>query len=85
MAEYAETLRLVLQHLSTAYVSQQVLVAGHIAVQDGFQIIAERHLRIASGSHARPRETGRYLLFDTARPINTAADLLPNLHSVYTN
>jgi hypothetical protein len=82
-AEYAEALRLMLQHLSTATTPQRVLIAGHIAVQNGFQIIAERHLRIASGSHAKPRETGRYLLFDTARPVNKAADLLPNLRSVY--
>ena len=83
--EYAETLRLALQHLSTAYVPQQVLVAGHMAVQHGFQIIAEQHLRIASGSHARPRKAGTYLLLDTARPISKATDLLPNLHSVYAD
>jgi hypothetical protein len=81
--EYAETLHSVLQHLSTSYTPQQVLVAGHIAVQGGFHIVTEKHLRIASGSHARPRETGRYLLFDTACPIGKAVDLLPNLHSVY--
>ncbi len=82
--EYTETLRLVLQHLSTGYTPQRVLVAGHMAVQNGYQIIAEKHLRLASGSHARPREAGRYLLFDTARPVNKAADLLPGLHSVYS-
>jgi hypothetical protein len=84
LAEYAETLRLALHHLSTDYVPQKVLVAGHMAVQNGFQIVAEKHLRIASGSHARPRETGRYLLFDAARPIKEAADLLPSLHTVYS-
>ena len=84
LAEYTETLQLILQHLSTTYAPQRVLIAGHIAVQNGFQVIAEKHLRIASGSHAKPRKSGRYLLFDTARPINQAADLLPNLHSVYT-
>jgi hypothetical protein len=82
---YAETLRLVLQHLATDYAPQQVLVAGHMAAQNGFQIIAEEHLRIASGSHAKPRESGRYLLFDIARLVSKAEDLLPNLHSVYTD
>jgi hypothetical protein len=82
--EYVETLQLVLQHLSTDYEPQQVLVAGHMAVQNGYQIIAEKHLRLASGSHARPREAGLYLLFDTARPVNRAADLLPDLHTVYS-
>jgi hypothetical protein len=84
LAEYAETLQLMLHHLSTDYVSQKVLVAGHTAVQNGFQIVAEKHLRIASGSHAKPRETGRYLLFDAARPIKEAADLLPSIHTVYS-
>lgn len=83
--EYVKTLRFARQHLSTTYVLQQVLVAGHIAVQNGFQIIAEKHLRIASGSHATPHETGRYLLFDAARPVSKAADLLPNIHSVYAD
>jgi Icc-related predicted phosphoesterase len=85
LIEYDETLRLMLKHVSTAYASQQVLVAGHMSMKNGFQIIAEKHLRIASSSHARPRESGRYLLFDTARPVNAAADLLPNLHSAYTD
>jgi hypothetical protein len=83
LAEYTETLQLALQHLSTDYAPQRVLITGHIAVQNGFQIVAEKHLRLASGSHAKPRETGRYLLFDTARPASKAADLLPSLYRVY--
>jgi Calcineurin-like phosphoesterase len=83
--EYVETLHSVLQHLSTSYTPQQVLVAGHISVQNGFQIVAEKHLRFASGSHARPYKAGTYLLFDTARPISKAADLLPNLYRVYSD
>ncbi len=82
--EYVETLQLVLQHLSTDYAPQQVLVAGHMAVQNGYQIIVEKHLRLASGSHARPREAGLYLLFETARPVHRAADLLPDLHTIYS-
>jgi len=81
--EYAKILPLALQHLSIDYTSQQVLVAGHIAVKNGFQIILEKHLRLASGSHARPRDAGQYLLFDTARPIEKAAELVIGLHTVY--
>jgi hypothetical protein len=83
--EYAAILQLALQHLSTDYAPQQVLVAGHLAVKNGFQIITEKHLRLASGSHARLRAAGRYLLFDTARPVEKAASLLVNLHSVCTD
>lgn len=85
LAEYTETLQLALQHLSTDYAPQQVLVAGHMSVKNGFQVIAKKHLRIASGSHAKPRGTGQYLLFDTARLIKEAVDLRPSLHSVYAN
>ncbi len=82
--EYARILPLALQCLSsTDYAVQRVVVAGHISVQDGYQIIAEKHLRLASGSHARPRKAGLYLLFDSAHPIDRAADLVTNLHTVY--
>ena len=80
---YAKILAALLQHLSTAYVQQRVLVTGHISVRNGYQIIAGQHLRLASSAHARPREAGRYLLFDTTRPISKASDLRPNLHTVY--
>ncbi len=83
MSEYARVLSILLQHLSVGYVSQQVLVAGHMTIQNGYQIVAEKHLRLASGSHAIPRETGLYLLFDAASPIRTITDLLANLYTVY--
>ncbi len=83
-SEYAEILRLVLQHLSVNYVPQQFLVAGHMTAQNGYEIISEKHLRLASGSHTRPRKAGQYLLFDTVHPINKIADLLPGLHTAYS-
>ncbi len=82
-SEYAAALSSLLRHLSAGYAPQRVLVAGHMAVQGGYQVIAEKHLRLASGSHATPREAGLYLLFDAAHPVKEAADLLPNLHTVY--
>jgi hypothetical protein len=45
---------------------------------------AERHLRLASGSHATPRESGQFLLFDAAQPVENAADLRACLHTIWT-
>jgi hypothetical protein len=83
VAEYSILLAAMLQHLSAGYVPQQVLVAGHMAIPNGYQVIAEQHLRLASACHATPREAGLYLLFGTARPIEGIADLLAGLYSVY--
>ena len=81
--EYVEILRQVLQRLSTDYAPQQVLVAGHLAAQNGFQLVTKNHLRLASGSHAQPRKSGRYLLFDITHPVSQSADLLAGLHNIY--
>ncbi len=72
-----------LQELSVAYVPQHVLVAGHITIMRGHQIITKQHLRLASAHHARPREAGQYLLFDTARPVKSAQDLVSGLGTVF--
>jgi Icc-related predicted phosphoesterase len=82
VADYSTMLVAMLQHLSVEYVPQRVLVAGHLTIPNGYQVIAERHLRLASACHATPREAGLYLLFDTARPIEGTADLLLGLQSV---
>jgi hypothetical protein len=83
MAEYGTMLAAMLRHLSLDYVPQQMLVAGHMTIPNGYQVIAGRHLRLASACHATPREAGLYLLFDTACPVEKAADLLAGLYSVY--
>jgi len=62
---------------------QRVIVAGHIAVQGGHKGVTERHLRIASYTHAHPREAGEYLLLDCAKPVQTAIDLLPHLRQTF--
>jgi hypothetical protein len=82
-AGYEKVLAITLEQLSIDYTSQQVLVAGHMTVPGGYQIIGRQHLRLASASHATPREAGLYLLFDTTRPIDGADDLLDGLHTVY--
>lgn len=61
---------------------QRVLVAGHITARDGCELIGSQQLRLASHAHARPRESGRYLLLDCASPIHTAEDLLDSLRWV---
>jgi hypothetical protein len=49
----------------------------------GVAMLMGRHLRLASATHARPREAGQYLRFDAARPIDAASDLLACLESVF--
>ena len=83
LAEYTTLLAKALQNLSVGYAPQRILVAGHMTIPNGYEIVAERHLRLASGCHATPREAGLYLLFDTAQPLEGAVDLLTILHSVY--
>lgn len=84
-ADYAIFLDAMLQQLSADYAPQQVLVAGHITIKGGVQIISDRHLRLASAHHATPREAGQYLLFDAAQPNQSIKELLQNgLSSVYS-
>ncbi len=62
---------------------QKALVAGHIAVHGGYHLVNPHHLRIASWAHAHPREAGVYLLLDCAAPVDSAADLISHLGSVF--
>lgn len=81
---YGIFLDALLKELSVEFVTQQVLVAGHMTIQKGgYQIIQNRHLRVASGRHASPRDEGRFLLFDAAQPVRSIDNLLPGLGSVY--
>lgn len=81
--DYAIFLEAMLEALATDFYPQEVLVAGHMKIRGGYQIVAKRHLRLASAHHATPREAGHYLLFDTTRPVKGIEDLLPGLGSVY--
>jgi hypothetical protein len=79
---YAKDLDALLAHASADFHAQRMLVAGHMAVAGGHALVG-RHLRLASATHARPREAGQYLRFDAARPIDAASDLLACLESVF--
>lgn len=83
LSDYAIFLDALLEELAIGFTPQHVLVAGHMTVRGGHQIVARRHLRLASAHHATPREAGQYLLFDTAQPVDGMDDLLPQLGSVY--
>ncbi|MEE8390375.1 MAG: metallophosphoesterase [Anaerolineae bacterium] len=65
--------------LACAFRQQELLVTGHIACQGGYTVVAGRQLRLASGSHARPRRSARYLLLDTERPVHQVDELLRGL------
>lgn len=62
---------------------QRVIVAGHISVKNGFGMVGPYQLRLASYTHAIPRETGRYLLLDCAKPVQVATDLISGIKPVF--
>ena len=62
---------------------QTVAVSGHIATRGGHTVVNDYHLRIASAAHARPRETGEYLLVDCAALVESAEGLVPHLYSLF--
>ena len=63
---------------------QELLVTGHMVCRDGYALVADRQLRLASGSHAYPRESARYLLFDVKKPLRSITDLLRGLSQLET-
>jgi len=83
LADYAIFLDALLQSASIDFYPQQMLIAGHINVKGGYQLVAKRHVRLASGHHAKPPEAGQYLLFDTAQPLTEVQSLLLGLDSIY--
>jgi hypothetical protein len=80
---YPELLQCLLRHLSREYEPQRLLVAGHIGISGGHAVVNNQHLRLASATHAKPREAGEYLLFDAALPFYEMTELLPHLHPVF--
>jgi hypothetical protein len=83
LADYGIFLDAMLKEAAADFFPQQVVVAGHIAIQGGHQIVTQKHLRLASAEHAIPRRAGQYLLFDTSQPIESVEDLMGGLGSVY--
>jgi hypothetical protein len=82
---YQVLLKTMLLALSTGFERQSVLVTGHIDCTGGHKVVNRQQLRVASAKHATPREAGLYLLFNIRERFETAADLVPNLRSVFNN
>lgn len=80
---YHIILNSMLQALSTDYHQQRVLVAGHIDCRNGYKIIGQRQLRMASAKHAIPRTSGLYLLVNAQKEVQTAQELVSGLGSVF--
>ena len=81
---YGAMLTALLARLSQGYASQRVLVTGHLTCRNGYRILADdRQLRLASGIHAEPLSSCRYLLFDAGRPITRASELLPGIGNIF--
>ena len=83
-AAYAAHLNKLLAWLSEGYAPQNAMVTGHMRCHNGYRVVAGgRQLRLASGEHARPYESARYLLFDAGKPVKRARDLLAGMGSIF--
>jgi len=80
---YQVLLTTMLQALSDGYEQQSILITGHIDCKGGHKMVNRHQLRVASAKHALPREAGLYLLFNIRERFETAADLVPQLRSVF--
>ena len=81
---FEKTVLLFLASVSADFHEQRLLVSGHIDCVGGFTCVTPRHLRIASAKNAHPRESGRYLLFDTGKKAASIEGLTSSLGSVWT-
>ncbi len=81
-SDYGIFLDALLIGLSDNFAPQNFLVAGHMGIQGGHKVVVNRHLRLASATHAHPREAGKYLLFDAGQPVDTIDVLLDRLGTV---
>jgi len=81
---YAGQVRDLLMDLSRDYRPQRALVTGHIGCRNDYRIVADGlQLRVASGAHAHPTTSAKYLLFDAGQTIGKTKDLLQGLGSVF--
>ncbi|MCU0512432.1 MAG: metallophosphoesterase [Anaerolineae bacterium] len=84
LRDYSQQVRRFLQAVSAISPHEQrVLIAGHIPVSGGYATIGQQQLRLASYAHASPRHEGCYVLLDCARPVQSAVDLLPQVHKTF--
>jgi len=83
MAAYTAQVEALLESLSTGYAPQKAVVTGHIGCRGGSRILAGgRQMRVASGAHAHPPSSAKYLLLDAAKPVSDAWDLREGLNSL---
>lgn len=81
---YTTHVTALLQQLSTGYTPQRVCVTGHLRCRGGYHIVAkEQQLRIASGIHAKPYTSARYVLFDAGKSVKNARDLITGIGSLF--
>lgn len=81
--DYGIFLDALLRELSAGYHRQEVLVTGHVPCRGGYAVVAGRQLRLASGAHAHPHRSGRYLLVDVGRRVRGIEGLLAGMGSVF--
>jgi len=81
---YTDQVRNLLMDLSRDYRPQRALVTGHIGCRNGYRIAADGlQLRVASGAHAHPTTSAKYLLLDAGQAIGATDDLIVGLASVF--
>jgi hypothetical protein len=83
MSLYTQIVGRFVKSYSLPSVIQKVLVTGHIAAKNGYTIVSDNQLRIASWAHSSPQTSGKYLLFDVETSINKSDDLIPYLASIF--
>jgi hypothetical protein len=84
MAVYHEQVIALLDHLGGGTWPQRALVAGHIGCRGGYRVLpGGRQMRVASGAHAHPYKSARYLLFDAGKRVDSVEELLSGLGSAF--
>jgi hypothetical protein len=81
--DYGIFLDALLRELSAGYHRQEALVTGHVPCRGGYAVVAGRQVRLASGAHAHPHRSGRYLLVDAGSEVSGVQELLAGLGSVF--
>jgi hypothetical protein len=83
---YNQEVRALLDQLGRDTWPQHMLVTGHIGCRGGYRILpGGMQMRVASGAHAHPYASARYLLFDAGKRATSAEALLSGLGSVFSS
>lgn len=81
--EYGEIVNGMLKFFSQGFQAQKFLIAGHMNVSGGYEIVGENHFRFASGKHAHPLDAGCYLVVRMDERMARIGDLVENLYRVF--